>query len=384
MRRIVIRGNKKLVHTIIGIGAGWRHEEPGIRGITHFLEHAIFLGNRIYPEPDEEARKFGVELEGMTLPEYTLFYFTSLEEDFNKIFSMFLSLIFHPEFNPDKLQREKEESILTAIVQESDYTPWELGYAWAENLLFDWDFRLSLGTEEDIRTIHVNDLVDWHSKYYNSSNGFVMVYGNIEESEVAQSIEKAKISVGKQVPIPFKARWGEREKVIYREDTKNIEMIYGFKIPDYDIGWEVFNLMIGSSHPIAKEWEVRRKYCYTTETNLEWTKGGEGGLFLYFGANSLRNSEEIDKSLFSVLKGMKIKEEEVEKAKKMLSIEILKMKEGGERGFFKFFKFNHLLRYRDFDEILPEIENVTKDKILKLKDLLIQEKPVKVKVGNIK
>lgn len=384
MRKIVIRGNKKLVHSIIGIGAGWRHEKPGIRGITHFLEHAIFLGNKIYPEPDEEAGKLGVELEGMTLPEHTLFYFTSLEEDFNRIFSMFLSLIFHPEFNPDKLHKEKEESILTAIVQESDYTPWELAYAWAENLLFDWDFRLSLGTEEDIRSIDVNDLVDWHGKYYNSSNSFVMVYGNIEESGVAIAMEKAKIPVGERVPIPFKARWNEREKVIYREDTKNIDMIYGFKISEYDIGWEVFNLMIGSCHPITKEWEVWRKYCYTIETNLEWTKEGEGGLFLYFGATSLRNSEEIDKSLFSVLKSMKIKEEEVEKAKKILLTEILKMKEGGERGFFKFFKFNHLFRYRDFDEILSEIENITKDKIVKLKGLLAQEKPVKIKVGDIK
>ena len=55
--RVVRRKRKRLTYVKIGIRAGWRHEVDGIRGISHFLEHAVFLGNSSYPSPDMEAIK---------------------------------------------------------------------------------------------------------------------------------------------------------------------------------------------------------------------------------------------------------------------------------------------------------------------------------------
>ncbi|HRU73961.1 MAG TPA: insulinase family protein [Caldisericia bacterium] len=115
--------SKALAHAIIGIKAEWRNEKIEKRGITHFLEHAIFLGNKCYPTPNNQVAKYGVQLEGMTLPEYTIFFFTSAKEDFTEILSIFLSLIFNPKFNKVKLEKEKKDKIITAVIQESDFTP---------------------------------------------------------------------------------------------------------------------------------------------------------------------------------------------------------------------------------------------------------------------
>jgi predicted Zn-dependent peptidase len=162
---IIPERNKALVHAAIGIRAGWRHEETGKKGIIHFLEHTVFLGNREHPSPNVEAADYSVRFGGMTEPEQTLFWFTSAKEDSSNLFRLFLSLIFHPEFNKDKIEKERKEKIVPAVVHESDFTPWELANEWAKNLTFNWDFMLSLGKEKDVRSLTRQDLMFWHRKY---------------------------------------------------------------------------------------------------------------------------------------------------------------------------------------------------------------------------
>ena len=70
---ILKRPYSKLVYVNIGLKVGWRHEPEGKKGISHFLEHLIFEGNNDYPNPDNFAKKYGVEINGMTLFENTLF-----------------------------------------------------------------------------------------------------------------------------------------------------------------------------------------------------------------------------------------------------------------------------------------------------------------------
>ena len=129
----------------------------------------------------------------MTLEEKTLFYFTSLKKDFSKILNMFLSIIFHPEFDEVKLEKEKKEKIITAIINEADYPPWDLAEEWTENLIFNWQFKTSLGTKKDIESINRKDLILWHKKYYWEGNSFILIYGDIKEKEIEKLIENAHI-----------------------------------------------------------------------------------------------------------------------------------------------------------------------------------------------
>ena len=98
------------------------------RGISHFLEHSIFLGSEEYPEPDAEVAKYGVSLNGETQPDRTIFFFFSLPEDAEEVLEIPLSLIYSPSFPPEKVEEEKESKIIPAVVKESDYAPWELAY----------------------------------------------------------------------------------------------------------------------------------------------------------------------------------------------------------------------------------------------------------------
>lgn len=384
MERVIIKDkSKELVHCIIGIRTGWRHEPPGRRGITHFLEHGIFLGNQKYPVPDEEAHRYGVEINGMTLPEHTLFYFTSFKEDYARILELFLSIIFHPELDERKLEEEKRKAIITAIVQESDYPPWELAYAWAENLVFSWDFKLSLGTEEDLNSMGAGELREWHSRYYHRKNCFLIIYGDVKDSEVDNIISRAHIKSEGEIPSPFLISWEEKEVKI-RKDTGNVEMVYGFRIPEFDVSLDVLSQLFGGCHGMMKEWATTfDEYVYMKETKIKWTLTG-GGFFFYFGATSNENAKKIDENFWGVLNNINITPERVELAKKLSLINVLKMKEGGERGLFRFFYRNLQLHTRGFKEYIEKLNRVTVEDIVKAKEqYLTPENCFKAFVGDI-
>lgn len=382
MEQLIISDkSKNLVHVIIGIKTGWRHEKRGKTGIAHFLEHAIFLGNKTHPTPDNEVAKHGVQLNGMTLPEHTLFYFTSTKEDFTNIFRLFLDLIFHPEFNEHKLNKEKKEKIITAVIQESDFAPWELSYQWAMNLLFDWDFMVSMGTEKDIKSLTREDLFAWHRKYYHAENSFIVIYGDVQENKLMKLIDDAHIPSSGETPCPFNIQHDKREIFIKRGGMKNVEMVYGFKLPQYDIRWDVLAVVLGN-YPMSKLWgEKFHNLTYMVESKLKWTTTN-GGFFLYFGANSIDNSYKIDENLWLLLGDFEINERELEFAKKIRLIEILKMKEEGEHGLLKFISCNPFLIHKDFNEMIKRVNQVKKEEVLDLvARLLNKENVVKVKVG---
>ncbi len=73
------------VHSLcigIWVKTGSRYENPGISGISHFLEHMLFKGTdkRSAEGIAMEIDSLGGELNAFTSSEYTLFYIKVLDE----------------------------------------------------------------------------------------------------------------------------------------------------------------------------------------------------------------------------------------------------------------------------------------------------------------
>ncbi len=149
----------------------------------------------------------------MILPDKTLFFFTSLNEDYLK---------------KEKIEKEKNESILTAVINEEDYTPWGLSFEWCKNLVFNWDFRLSLGTREDLINIGVEDLIDWHKKYFTDENSFILIFGDVEENSVDKIINENINKEKGEDPIFYKVNYPNKEMLIHRNGIKNADSLFWF------------------------------------------------------------------------------------------------------------------------------------------------------------
>lgn len=379
---VINERSKALVHAIIGIRAGWRHETDRKRGITHFLEHALLLGNDSYPSPDIESWKRGIQISGMTNPEHTLFWSTSTKEDFQEVFRLLLSLVFHPHFNEDKIEKEKHTKIIPAVVHETDFTAWELAYEWAMNLTFDWDFFQSLGVEKDIVSLTKENLMAWHKRYYGSPNSFVVISGDVGENKVAGIVEEADVPSNAEKPSPLQHHWNKKQIFVERNGMKNTEVVYGFRLPHYDVRYEILNIVL-CRYPLGKLWrDAFCKFSFTTSSKLEWTSTS-GGLFVNFAANSCGNVSEIDKNLWQLLRDFDIEERELEAAKKAMLLKMLLAKEGGEQTLLNFVRHPSVFIQGSHEKMLREVKQVDKTQMLTLANSCLNEQnAVRVLVGS--
>ncbi len=335
---------KNLANVLLTANVGWSHEPIGMRGISHFLEHALFLGNEEHPNPDEEVAKYGVILNGETLADRTIFYFTSLPGDASEILDVLISLIFHPSFPENKVREEKESKIIPAVVRESDYYPWELAYEWARNLIFQWDFRYSMGTEEELNSLGIENLREWHRKYYHSGNTVLLIDGPVDISGI-------KIPDGGELPERQRVEWKEREFVVDR-GIDNPEIVFAFPIQRYDLRAHLLSVILGN-YPTSLFWKSFHRDAYMVDSRMEWH--WRGGFFFYVGAND--EPERIRKKFEKFLDGLKITKEDLGIAKKILSIEILE-KERSPYKMEHLLKIDPQLKYGGFAGILDAISQI--------------------------
>ena len=88
------------LHTLeiaLFIRAGLRFENEQNNGISHFLEHMLFRGNRKYPDSialNLEFEKIGRDLRASTLSEYTYYGFSPHYEQLERGLELFADFFF--------------------------------------------------------------------------------------------------------------------------------------------------------------------------------------------------------------------------------------------------------------------------------------------------
>ncbi len=362
MKIVKVKDNKsKLADILLSVNVGWSHEPVGRRGISHFLEHSLFLGNEEHVNPDDETAKYGVTLNGETLPDRTVFFFSSLPEDAEDILKILLSLVYNPSFPSDKVEEEKMSKIITSIVQESDYNPWELAYEYAKNMVFKWDFHESMGTMEDLENIHIEELRVWHKKYYHGGNSILLVPEYI-------NVDSLRVPHGKEFPERRIREW-ENKEIVVKKGLNNAELVYGFPLEKYDLRAFLLSTILGN-YPTSLFWKEFHRDAYMVESRVEWHHG-KGGFFAYIGLND-NDYEKAKKKFVNFIENLKITPEDLEIAKKIFMIETLR-KERSSYKLFSLIAMDPELKFGSFREILEKIEGIEYDEMRDPGDILQKE-----------
>jgi len=100
------------IHTVelaMFVRAGLRFENEANNGISHFLEHMLFRGNRKYPNSlalNREFENIGRDLRATTLTEYTYFGFNPHISNFRRGVELFAEFFLEPTFPEIELERQ--------------------------------------------------------------------------------------------------------------------------------------------------------------------------------------------------------------------------------------------------------------------------------------
>lgn len=183
---------------------GSRNEQPGLTGISHWVEHMLFKGTQQFPrgEFDKAVARAGGISNGMTTPDWTT-YFESLPSARIDLALQFESdRMVHAVFDPDEVEGER-----TVILSEREGA--ENSYFWllteevqAAAYRVHSYHHPTIGWRGDLLNIQRDDLYRHYRTYYAPNNAVVVVSGDFDSAAMLAKLEHYFGGLPPGPPVP--------------------------------------------------------------------------------------------------------------------------------------------------------------------------------------
>jgi zinc protease len=218
---------------------GSKNEVPGITGISHLFEHMMFKGTKKYPKEkfDRLVLGNGGYNNAWTSFDNTTYYEVMPPSKVEVAIDLEADRSRNLAINEQNLSSEKQV-VLSERSMRYDNDPFGSLYEQIfNNAYVAHPYRwLPIGFESDIKSITLQDCLDYYRTHYAPNNSFLIISGDINSKEVMKMVEKhygpIKAEVN-QAPVRTVEPPQRGEKRIqYHKMAQLPAFIAGFKIPD--------------------------------------------------------------------------------------------------------------------------------------------------------
>jgi len=182
--------NSHTCEVLISLSCGSAHEDEDSWGVAHFLEHLCFQGT---PEKNKhqinrEQSKIG-NFNAFTSSFQTVYYFDSLNEDFEKGLILLKECIFDSNFPIEEY--EKEKNVIIEEWRTSNNNPSVHFWNFLTSKCFgDKEAHPVIGTEDSIKNTNLEKIFRYRNKWYGIENISLIVVGNIELEKVIKAVNE--------------------------------------------------------------------------------------------------------------------------------------------------------------------------------------------------
>ena len=343
---IPLHNNTGVVTTDIFYKVGSGNEMMGKSGIAHMLEHMNFKSTKNLKagEFDKIVKERGGINNASTGFDYTHYFIKSSSKYMSKSMELFAELLNNLNLKDEEFQKERK-----VVAEErrwrTDNNP--LGYLYFR--LFNEHFTshsyhwTPIGFMEDILSWNINDLKEFHQRYYQPQNAILLVVGDIKEDKVFKEAKKyfgklknRKSEFNSSIFATFKPHEPPRDgskRVNIHKDGNSVDTIaIAYDIPSFEHKDQLVLSVIseilsnGKSSRLYKEMVEKRQIATTVYGyNMDLkTKG----IFLFLAmATPKSNSNELEKIILSQIediKNGKVTKEELDKVKLNTKVDFLR------------------------------------------------------------
>ncbi|MGE5573516.1 MAG: M16 family metallopeptidase [Bacteroidota bacterium] len=312
----------------VWIGAGARYEDPEINGISHFIEHMLFKGTQKRDSNlkiSEAIEGVGGMINGFTNKETTCFLVKVPSDRFALGLDVLADMVLHSLFDPEALEMER------GVVIEEIKMVRDRPDTWVHVLLEEMMWpdqplgRSVAGTEEVIRSLSREKVLDYFQSLYQPANMVMSVAGKVTAREVRDAAEgHFAAQSGKKrrhfAPARFTTK-GPLAKVEKR-DTKQANLVLG--LPGYErlhprrYALELLNAVLGwgMSSRLFQEIRVKRSLAYSVGS--QYSAHLDAGIMrVYAGVDPARGTDTVAVILQQLvrLRDEKVGDDELRKAK---------------------------------------------------------------------
>lgn len=233
--------------------AGSMGEGPHLgSGISHYLEHALFLGSRKYRGLEawsRAAENIGAcDQNAHTSQDHTAFYFSADAHRLTEALRLLSSLVLEPTFPEDRVKREKKV-ILAELTMDRDEVETRMSLDFMKRVYPDHPCRLPiLGEEARFRALTVSDVAAYHRRRYIAPHFTLALTGDFDPKQAlelaARYFEKAPTGHGRDPLEPSDTRGGLKPfRTIQAMPVEQPRIRLSWPIPPWN-------------HPHAPSWDL--------------------------------------------------------------------------------------------------------------------------------
>jgi predicted Zn-dependent peptidase len=374
--RVVLENIPTVRSVAIGvwIGTGSRNEDPKNNGISHFLEHMFFKGTktRTAREIAESFDSIGGQVNAFTSKEYTCYYAKVLDTHADFALEVLSDMFFNSTFVEEELKKEK--NVVYEEIKMYEDTPDDIVHDLLSKAVYE-DHSLGypiLGTEETLAEFTGDILNQYIHDMYTPENVVISIAGNISEAFIREvekyfgAYEGGQNSTRIEDKPVFHSNHVSRKK-----ETEQAHLCIGFEglqVGHKDIySLIVLNNVLGGSMSSRLFQEVReqRGLAYSVFSyHSAYQDSGIVTLYGGTGAKQLNLLYETMQETLDKLKKEGITAKELNNSKEQLKGSLMLSLESTNSRMSRNGKNELLLkRHRTLDEIVDQIDQVTKESV---------------------
>lgn len=337
-------------------------------GIAHFLEHKLFEekeGNIF-----EQFSALGSSPNAYTNFKVTSYYFTGINEFYENL-KLLLKFVFNPYFTEENVNKEKG-IIEQEIVMYQDEPNFKVYFNALDAMYKNHPVKNDIaGTVDSIKSITPDMLYDCYNRFYIPSNMFLTIVGDVEPDKVSEVVENNVLN--KNISSNIKKYISEDKRGINRSE-KSEKM--GISIPYFVIGYKDEDVHHKGEEILRKKLICdiisyvafgRSSDCYEKlyseglideAFDCDYTAEEDYAHYIFAGESSEPEKvKEILKNEIEKLKQNGIKENEMERAKKVLTGSFISSFNSIDRlgNIFSYYKSKNINLFNYLD-ILKQIE----------------------------
>lgn len=298
------------------VATGSMHEDPAGHGLSHFLEHMIFKGSKLYPQKSDisdTVQASGAHINAYTTKDHTSYYIDSLADCWPKMMEVLTDAVINPLFPNEEFIPEKEVILREQSMYE-DNPSYKLQQATFRQLSGNHPFGLPvIGFKDKIKEVDRDLMLDYYQRRYQPRNATIVLVGDLNAEE---AMAKVKVLVGDWknshiestvIPIFTSKECFSETDLFFDDNQARINVGYNLstgidqEIPILDV---IETMLSGSSSGLMIQ-QLKKKeelaisissLCYTVE---------KAGIFVCGGSTTSEKLTQLEAGIFAVMERLR-------------------------------------------------------------------------------
>ena len=313
------------------VGVGSRYEPDDRAGVSHFVEHMVFKGTELRPDPVDisaQIESTGGMINAGTEQELTVYWCKVAQPYFSASIDLILDMLRNSLCRLEDIEKERQV-IHEELAMINDYPASRVDSLIDQMLWPDHPLGRDIGgSHESVDDIDRDMIVKHMNEYYTPSNTVISVAGSVPHSEVVEQVEMLSRDWPGGVPTPPVPAVSHQQQSQLKLEYRKTEQLHlsialpGLALDDPDIyALDLLSVILGEgmSSRLFVELRENRGLAYDVHSGVSHFRD-TGAFIITAGVDPASAYEAVPailEQVASVRDG--IDEREVERAKQLVA-----------------------------------------------------------------